>query len=204
MSGSGQLPADLPDRSALDAPTLSKGLDKKPKVKYHDSSMDDDRDEEIVRLYDEGKETLKKIGERFGVSKQRVWQIVSKYRIKRRKSGLENPRESEKWVANKLRSMGMSAEHNGYNGSYDILCKKKLRIEVKHCLHSHNNYAHFHNIRKYNFDFLIALIGKLGEHTSYIVPVSECYRCMSFPINPKSTTRKQRKYREKWWVLKGS
>src|ERR1035437_496641 len=164
----------------------------------------------VINYYKNG-ETLEVVGKKFNVSRQRIHQIITKSNIKReiitnshQTKNLTThklPSLSEKWVANKLISLGHIAEFTGYNNEYDLLIDNKFKIEIKHRTKSYiknNNYYYQINLYKKIFDFLIIIVGELDNPTCYILPSSIKNYYFSVPVNPIFDTTFQRMYKEAW------
>jgi hypothetical protein len=156
-----------------------------------------DRKTEITRLYNRG-DTLVDIGRSYGISRQRVWQIIKCQPKLKRRCDFDNkwkphPSKSEIYIAELLRKKGHKVKYNGYAGGYDLLVDKKIRVEVKSRISRGKlNYALFNYLDTRNFDLLICLLGK--EKRVYIMPASDVGSSLELPFNPKYRTRKQKMY----------
>jgi len=167
---------------------------------------------EARRLYSIGW-TLKKIGEKYGVSRQRVWQIIKRSystidtskRLKR-KELKANPRPPAIHVFNKLKSLGYKrVNFMAYGSPFNIrLGKKKIEVRqrTKHEL-SDNTFRFNHLIiGKEKIDFYIFLCGDLNNGVvSYIVPSDIVKDSWAVVVNTKYNTKLNRKYRERWTIL---
>lgn len=164
------------------------------------------RTQEIIKLYKLG-ETLRSIGEKFNISRQRVWQIIyisGANSISKRKRIQGAPTDSEKHIARILRRKKLKVEHASYNNVFDLLVMDRVRIEVKHRgMTGKDKIYRFTCLNNKNFDVLIAVCGDYKSHKAsyYIFPSSAVKNYLSIPKNPISNTRKQRLYRDKWDVI---
>lgn len=154
------------------------------------------------KMYNDGA-TLQEIGNRFGVSRQRINQIInSTYDTQghRRTYTAPSPNASEEYVFQKLQSLGYKVEHTNKQSPYDLLLNDKIRVEVKYRSHGEKAYYRIHQLKPNRFDVLIFIAG--DQDVAYIIPSSECGRFLTIPVNPIFKTRKQRKYRNNWNLLK--
>ena len=164
------------------------------------------RNQEIVRRYKLG-ETLRSIGEKFDISKQRVWQIISVCgcgSISNKRRIMANPLDSEKHIASILRKKGFKVEYMPYNHIFDLLARSRVRIEVKYRLTAGGDrYYHFPYLNNKNFDVFIAICGDYKNHKAdyYIFPGSVVKHHISIPKNPIFKTRRQRLYKNKWGII---
>lgn len=169
--------------------------------------------QEVFSLYDSG-HTLKYIGDKFGVSRQRVSQYMRRHREGNftprggRAGKHVLPRPSETYVLGLLTLHGIPAEHRGYNDHFDILAQGK-RIEVKHRSKSKREgkytYYRFHNLSGFEpVDFFVFVCGDINRASCYVVPSSEVGK--DYAISPSPTTapsiRKARLYKEAWHLIK--
>lgn len=163
------------------------------------------RKEKIVLLYKSGA-TLEAIGKVFGISKQRVWQILKNHSCNRRGklAGKVNPREAEKITYEKLKKKGYDVKCQGYSEEFDLLINDKLRVEVKHRRGKNKAYVLFHYLDGVRSDVHVLLVGKLGKHLTYIIPSREFNggKSLSLPVNPKVNTKIQRKFKENWGIIR--
>lgn len=165
--------------------------------------------EEIVKLYDDGI-TLQEIGNRFNISRQRVWQIIKKDYTKIKFSRISHgrkprPRRSEIYVQKKLSKMYPKAkvELQNYNSHFDLLFNKK-KVEIKYARVTREiqgrKYYSFTSVKSIDSDIFvyILLCGDLENPVSYIVPAQEIKNNIHIPLEPVFRTKMQRKYRESW------
>jgi hypothetical protein len=172
---------------------------------------------EITKLY-QSNHTLENIGRQFGISKQRVWQIIKSNQVaqgnhrRRNKPKKTNTTasESEIWVAETLRCMGFSVVHMPKISHYD-LSADGLRIEVKHrsltdvriSENSPYPYSHyqFTSVRsRFPIDFYILLCGFLPKPATYIFPESNIRSSMSIAEIPVKQSKKWQ-FLEAWHLL---
>jgi predicted DNA-binding protein YlxM (UPF0122 family) len=164
---------------------------------------------EVYKLYDEGI-TLQKIGNLFGVSKQRIWQIIKvdydKVKTARHsRANIIKPNQSEIYVYNKLSKLYKNANVNlqPLNSHFDILFNDK-KIEVKYAnkpkIIGKRQYYRFNYIKSITpVDFYIFVVGDLKSPICYIRPSDELkFNFTHIPLEPIYKSKWQRKYREKW------
>lgn len=165
--------------------------------------------EQAVNLYNQGK-TLREIGEEFGVSRQRVWQVLKPLAKKittnhTKKYSKKCPRPEEIFVAKKLEKMGATVEIQVYNNYYDLLVNG-LKVEIKHRTKVHGlgngskGYSFLNLIPKYPIDFFIFICGELESATFYIIPASKVKFGTSFAYSYKNYSKRM-SYKENWGSL---
>lgn len=156
----------------------------------------------ILEKYQEGK-TLRAIGSEFGVSKQRINQIVRPFYTGtnfRSKHGKPSPSKSELRVGKKLKELGFNFSFTRYMDLYDIDLNNGKRIEVKYAskLNKPNNYFMYPDINPSSFDFLIAIAGDLKKRSVYfIIPSEVCPKRLGLRIG----SPKYSKYLGAWSLL---
>ncbi len=163
-----------------------------------------------LEMYERG-DTLQVIGDRLGVSRQRINQIIRATVTPRRLSMSGRkiaPSKSELWLADLLATKGYVVTHMPQGAPYDLLLDTTIRIEVKHAAVSQVSvsrgrrpYFQFSRMYKRNFDFLIAITGSLVNPTCYIFPSEKCPTDTWIPESPRYNTRVQRVNREAWHLL---
>jgi len=180
---------------------------------------DTKRTDKIVRLYEKG-DALAEIGKKFGISRQRVWQIVKfskngNYEKKDQRFLIPgdciNSRPSETYVLGKLSRMGVKAKAMPYNHWFD-LDVNGLAVEIKSRTKPTKRYDDskllewkFSNTSsKMRPDFYIFVCGNLNKRsTCYVVPGNKVGVSFSIPVNPhyERVKRKYEKYKENWSVF---
>ena len=89
-----------------------------------------------LELYNQGY-TLQKIGDRFNVSRQRIWQILKrnyaliKNHHEKKAIYNSNSRPSELYMIGKLFKLGYKVEPQPYNHPFDFLVNGK-KVEMKY------------------------------------------------------------------------
>lgn len=160
---------------------------------------------------------LTDIGREFGVSRQRVWQIIKREYQPLLFNGLQKkniratsvmPRPEEKYVMRQLQKRGLEPRFLGYNLPADIAIGEKT-IQVKYRRkpsHHKGTYFHFNFLtEKEKPDFYIFVCGNLVHPICFIVSGQEINSdSLSVPDIPKSkkTKRFYRKYKDNWAILK--
>lgn len=165
--------------------------------------------------------SLSKIGEEFGVSRQRVWQIIKKHysSITSDIKGREKPRPgedwcipiaSEKYVYSKLKRRGYKPEYLSYCNTADIVANgNKIQVKYRsnpvHRGKDSYYYSFNYLTEKVKPDIYVFVCGNLNNPISYIVPGKDINTdSLNIPETPKSKTTKKfkRNYLEKWSIIK--
>jgi hypothetical protein len=162
--------------------------------------------EEAIYMYNAGI-PLSRIGNYFGVSRQRVDQVLKRYKgivpIKRRERKLNkvavNP--SEEYVIGKLRAMGLHVDPQPYTAPFDLLVEGK-RVEVKHRKVSDDNngypqYKFLQCSRRIELDYFVFVCGDLSDARCYIVPATNVKDSYTISVIYRNWSDKIQ-YLEKW------
>ena len=166
--------------------------------------------EEAIKLYKQGR-TLQEIGTKYGVSRQRINQIISfLYNGKnyRWEHLVSCPTASEVWVRKKLLLLGHRVKYTPKGSLFDLLVDDKKRIEVKHRekvskgIRSRLPGYRFNQVNNKRFDCLIAITGSLKKPVCYLFSSKDCPKTLFIPEKPVKKTKYQKKYREMWCLLK--
>ena len=158
-----------------------------------------DRNITIFSMYIKGFK-LREIGEKFKISKQRVWQIVKPkcktIHNRKQPTAKANSTPSEFFAIGWFISKGLNVKRMPYNHPYDLEVEGK-KIEVKHrskprlCVSNKKYYQ-----LKYNFNNLTSLVGvdfymficgdlnKIPE--VYIYPTNKIKRNKQIPVKAKT------------------
>lgn len=162
-----------------------------------------------LNLYNTGV-PLSEIGRMFGVSRQRIWQVIkplSQGAVKRYPLGTKvHSTKEEERVYKLLVRKGFDVKKQDYNAPFDLLVNgKKVEIKYRSCPDIHNGspFYKFNYLKgRENIDFYIFVCGEFDENI-YIVPnevVGKTYQISSDPKN-KQAKRKSRLYQENWYQL---
>lgn len=164
---------------------------------------------EALRRYNNG-EKLREIGLFFGVSKQRIWQVVKssegitrEHRKCFNNTLVENLRPDEKYVFDKFFSLGIKVETTGYNEVFDLLIKKK-RVQIKFMSNcDKDGFFRFHGIKECGYiDFYVFLCGPLEKCNAFIVDSKDIngQSCLSISAIPryKKSYRFHKKNKNRW------
>ncbi len=169
--------------------------------------------DEALKLYNEG-ETLQFIGDKFNVSRQRIWQVLKPFNkditYQHRDYTMrvtKNPRPEEIFIANKLKKLGLNVEFQSYNNYFDLLVNNK-KVEIKYRTipvkknDTTNLYYEFiYNVSKDIIDFYIFIVGKLPNSDFYIIPSNKTKKHFVVPVSPRYKTKKNRFYKNNWASL---
>lgn len=183
------------------------------------------RNEKIVELYSKGM-VMSKIGQKWNITDARVWQIVKKHynnidtskRQYKKQSLIKRLTKSEKFVCEKLKSLGIKFETTGYNEYYDLTIKNK-KVEIKFRSKPIKiNYKTDDSkskgcveLYKFNFliprhpiDYFIFVCGQLNKETKfYIYPANILKDNLAIQTNHVYNIKpKSLKYLENWEVFK--
>jgi len=164
--------------------------------------------------------SLGNIGKEFGVSRQRIWQIVKKHYssisndLKERNKpkpgmGWCIPNPSEKYVYSKLRRRGYNPKYLDYCNTADLMVGNK-RVQIKYrslpTYKGNNAYYHFNYLtEKIKPDVYVFVCGNLVKPLCYVVSGEKIDKdSMSISVEPKSrkTKRFRRNHLEKWSIIK--
>lgn len=176
---------------------------------------DKEREQDIINLYLKGLK-FREIGEKYGITKQRVWQILKfangEYDSRNKKvRKIPHPNPSENFVFGKLATLGYKFEPMPYNHPFDAIVEGK-KVEIKY--RSRTRRIGRDRILAYSFndvkdtvpiDFYIFVCGDLNYNPKcYIYPSNEIGRNKFFPIEfiYKASERKYLRHLENWELLK--
>lgn len=181
-----------------------------------------DRTQQILDLYRQG-DTLISIGNRFGISKQRVWQIIKPRYQELADDGVDRPhhcerntttsRPAELYVYGKLKSLGVDFQPTNYCAPYDAIVNGK-KVEIKHRSLPKRTKIEGHDYWFYNFNYLkpktpidcyIFVCGDLNRSPKcYIYEASKVKNYKRIPSQHlyKGTSRRYKEYLERWDKLK--
>lgn len=162
-----------------------------------------------LNLYNSGV-PLSEIGNMFGVSRQRIWQIVKPFSqsvIKRYPPGTkEHSTKEEQFIYDLLIKKGFVVKKQDYNAPFDLLVNGK-KVEIKYRskpdLHEGSLFYKFNYLKgREDVDFYIFICGKIIENI-YIVPNEKVRQTYLISANPhnKQAKRKARLYKENWHRL---
>lgn len=155
--------------------------------------------------------TLKSIGDLYGVSKQRIWQIVKAryYELPEIEEyehvpTMVRPNKSEIYVGTILSQMGYRFEHMPCLYPYDLTVGKS-KVEVKHRSKTNKGRYIFKELySREEVDFFVFVCGDLGPQTKhYIVPACVVNSYINIPDEPIYTPTKmfEKRYRDAWHKL---
>lgn len=170
------------------------------------------RIKEVCKLYESGI-TLQKIGEKFGVSRQRIWQIIKPFykkldKDKRHEGAFANkfsqaiiPNKHEIYLYRKLSRLGFNVELQPYNAPFDLLVNGK-KVQVKYRVLKRKWRVRFSYLKdKEEADFLILTMIKGKYKKSWIFPKGTFSNFKNLAWKKKYKTYNT-KYIEKWDLLK--
>lgn len=170
----------------------------------------------VLEMYNKGY-PLSYIGRVFGVSRQRIWQIVknnlTKVDTKKRdepRAQKQNPRDEEVVIIRKLNKQGIDAYPANYNSPYDIFLKSGKTIEVKRRTKTikkggsyYWSFNYLFGKEKPDYCVLICIDGKKINY--FIVPgeqITSSHINISTDPKNKNTRRFYKKYLDKWSNIK--
>jgi len=175
------------------------------------------RENEIIKLYESGI-TFREIGEKYGISKQRVWQILKlrwgdyDNRNKKIRNACSST-PSELYVYGRLSVMGFKFMPMPYNHSFDVLIGSK-RVEIKYsskprtviisgCPQTRYTFNYLKDLVDVNF--YIFVCGDINHNPKcYIYPAEKVSNTKAIPSSfiYKASERKYNKYLENWELLR--
>lgn len=178
------------------------------------------RYKDIINMYEDGK-TYQLIADKYGISRQRVWQIVKpiyeKLDTSRRKkydvSVFTKPTPSELYLYGKLKYLNIKFKIQPLQYYFDVLIKK-YKVEIKHRSVTKNIYFKDDRYKGYCFnnlkpihpiDYYIFICGDLKKHPDcYIYKASLIGNTHVIPINFKRAKIEKRylKHLNNWEVFK--
>jgi hypothetical protein len=175
------------------------------------------RENEMIKLYELGT-SFREIGEQFGISKQRVWQILKlkwgDYDNRNHKiSNVCNNTPSELYVFGRFSVLGFKFTPMPYNHSFDVVVEGK-RVEIKYksrpshqiirgCVQ--NKYKFNYLKDKVNVDFYIFVCGELNHNPKcYIYRGDEVGMTLGIPEKfiYKAYENRYNKHLENWDQIK--
>lgn len=163
----------------------------------------------VIQLYHKGL-TYNEIGKEFGVSRQRIQQILSTKKIRRREinsNKTTNPTPSEILVAKKLKELGHFVKHMPYNYPYDMFVDRKIKIEVKYrkSLYKRKGIKSCYRINLYekDFDFLVVVLKSLEDPIFYIFSRKQVGgSTLNIVGNTLNYSKYQKNNLERWDIIK--
>jgi len=176
-----------------------------------------DREEDLIKMYESGI-SFREIGEKYGISKQRVWQILKlkwgdynnrNHRIK----NVCNSNPSELYIFGRLAIMGLKFTPMPYGHSFDVVVEGK-RIEIKHrskpshqiirgCVQNKYKFSYLKD--KVSVDFYIFVCGDLNHNPKcYIYPSNKVSTTLGIPSEfvYKAYEDRYNRYLENWDQIK--
>ena len=165
----------------------------------------------LTSLYHSGV-TYQEIGNRFGVSRQRVQQILSTQGLRRREifnNKKQNPRSSEKLVKRKLEELGHKVQFSPYNYPFDLLVDGFYKVEVKHIKRiatGNKKWVQYRTmlyLHPHPFDYLVFVAGELKSPAFYIFACDqlEGKQYISVAKNPVNLSKHQKQNRGRWDLI---
>ena len=134
------------------------------------------RNETIFEMYKKYYR-LTDIAKKYGISRQRVWQIIKHYFIKNKPkkirskdaSYLIRSTPSENFVYKKLRKLKIKYKPTGMGDYYDVLIGNK-KVEIKYRSKPYHNFYCFNNlISMYPIDYYIFVCGELNKTAKFYI-----------------------------------